>query len=92
MPTVLSLWVHPLHQIAQDLRNAGAKPGDCLRYNGPHSPTLSLALGPDLIHNRNCEPTEGRFLITPEWKLGECELFKMHVIAQEEYLYLCKRD
>jgi 4-amino-4-deoxy-L-arabinose transferase-like glycosyltransferase len=78
----------PAEQIAASLKALGVTPGTCVRYSGPHSPTLSLALGSEILHNR-CEPNDMAVLIAPEWKLKECEERGMQVVRSHGYLSLC---
>jgi len=90
LPTLNHLLVQPFEQIAQSVRER-ARPGDCIRYSGPHSPTLSIALGIELIHNR-CEPNLMKYLITPQWKEHECQERGMKIVDQKEYLLLCIKE
>jgi 4-amino-4-deoxy-L-arabinose transferase-like glycosyltransferase len=92
IPPVVTLWVDPYYSVIAEIKKTGLKPNECIRYNGQHSPSLSLALGKDLVYNKHCEPPTANFLITPEWKLKECDLFGMRVVYQDRYLFLCKRD
>jgi 4-amino-4-deoxy-L-arabinose transferase-like glycosyltransferase len=88
--TLDSLMVTPFYQIATSVKNDGAGSQDCIRYSGALSPTLSLALAPELLHNR-CEPGAMRYLIAPEWKKKECDERSFKVIDQKSYLVLCKK-
>ena len=88
--TLTDLMVTPLYQIAETIKKDGAIPGQCIRYSGTLSPTLSLALAPELIHNR-CEPGNMIYLIAPEWKSKECQELNFKIIDQKSYLVLCKR-
>ena len=88
--TVRTLMVTPFDEIAQSVKKDGATNADCIRYSGALSPTLSLALAPELIHNR-CEPEAMKYLIAPEWKAKECEERHFKVIDQKAYLMLCKK-
>jgi len=87
---VQELLVNPFYEIANSVKKDGAQTNDCIRYSGTFSPTLSLALAPELIHNR-CEPEDMRYLIAPEWKSSECEERHFKVIDQKAYLVLCKK-
>ena len=88
-PTIQELWISPIQNIALALHERNARTEDCIRYAGPHSPTLSLALGPNLYHNRGCEPTQGIYLIVPEWKLKECAERQFKVLEHSAFLNLC---
>ena len=88
--TVNDLMVVPFSEIAEVLKKDGAANADCIRYSGALSPTFSLALAPELIHNR-CEPNSMKYLVAPEWKAKECQDLKFNVIAHKSYLILCKR-
>jgi 4-amino-4-deoxy-L-arabinose transferase-like glycosyltransferase len=90
-PSIDSILVRPFVQIADDLKATHPSPGDCIRYSGPQSATLSLALGPHLLHNR-CEPSDARYLITPEWKAGECLQPGFTGISRHGHLILCRKD
>ena len=90
IPIAKELLFDPQEKITEIARDQYIKAGDCVRYGGPHSPTLSLALGYITFHNR-CEPYDAKFLIVPQWKLHECQELKMEVLAQSQYLYLCGR-
>jgi 4-amino-4-deoxy-L-arabinose transferase-like glycosyltransferase len=87
-PTLERILVTPFQEVAQDLKSLNPAPGTCIRYSGPFSATLSLALGHELLHNR-CEPGSARFLITPEWKANECENLQMQPIRHHSHLILC---
>lgn len=85
------LMITPFFEIADSLKALHPKAGECIRYAGALSPTLSLALGNELIHNR-CEANTMSYLITPEWKLRECENNHMKKVDQKSYLILCVKD
>lgn len=89
-PSISHIMVDPFYEIAKSLKERGAKPYDCIRYGGPHSPTLSIALGHELQHNR-CEPEAAVYLIVPQWKVRECEDKKMKILDEKSYLVLCGR-
>ncbi|NDD92502.1 hypothetical protein EBZ37_10495 [bacterium] len=89
-PAIHALMVEPQQKIAEDLKALNPSPTDCIRYAGPLSATLSLALGPKLIHNR-CDPTQVRYLIVPEWKVDECPAPEFTRVSQHGHLILCKR-
>jgi 4-amino-4-deoxy-L-arabinose transferase-like glycosyltransferase len=91
IPSVTKLLVTPFEEIAESVRYQQVLPTDCLRYAGPHSPTLSLALGYELIHNR-CEPYYMKYLIAPKWKEHECEERHMKVLDRKSYLILCGKE
>jgi hypothetical protein len=88
--TLNHLMVRPFYQVSEDIKKDGATSADCIRYSGALSPTLSLALAPELIHNR-CEPETMRYLIAPEWKAKECAERNFKVIQKESYLIVCKK-
>ena len=88
--TIESLMVTPFYDMAQVLKKEGAKTEDCIRYSGALSPTFSLALAPELIHNR-CEPEAMKYLVSPEWKAKECANRGFKIIEQKAYLVLCKK-
>jgi 4-amino-4-deoxy-L-arabinose transferase-like glycosyltransferase len=88
LPSLERIAIRPFQEIAADLKKIPAHRLDCIRYSGSFSPTLSLALAPDLIHNR-CEPGEMRFLVSPEWKADECERLGFKVYSTRAHLVLC---
>ena len=88
--TLNELMVKPFYQIAETLKNEKPAVYDCIWYSGSLSPTLSLALAPELMHNR-CEPYYMKYLVAPEWKAQECEEHHFKVIDQKSYLVLCKK-
>jgi 4-amino-4-deoxy-L-arabinose transferase-like glycosyltransferase len=88
--TLDNLLVKPFYEIATSLKNDGAKAEDCIRYSGTLSPTFSIALSPELLHNR-CEPYYMKYLVAPEWKADECERLNFKRIDQKSYLVLCKK-
>lgn len=91
LPTLERIAIRPFKEIASDLKKVPAFRTDCIRYSGSFSPTLSLALAPELIHNR-CEPGEMRFLISPEWKADECERLGFKVYSTRSHLVLCGKQ
>jgi hypothetical protein len=89
-PSIQALLIKPFYDISEDLKALNPPAGECIRYSGPFSATLSLALGPTLPHNR-CEPSDMKYLIAPEWKAGECEDLKFTRVSQRAHLVLCKK-
>ncbi len=87
-PTLDRIMVKPFEQISDDLKARNPSSSDCIRYSGPLSATLSLALGPNLIHNR-CEPNEAKYLIAPEWKAEDCKNFGLTEVSHRGHLILC---
>ncbi len=81
----------PFFEMASALKELRPAPEDCIRYGGPYSATLSLALAPELVHNR-CEPSTLRFLIMPEWKEHDCEAAGLKTILRRSYLLLCEKS
>jgi 4-amino-4-deoxy-L-arabinose transferase-like glycosyltransferase len=90
-PSIEGILVKPFVQIAEDLKARNPAASECIRYSGPLSATLSLALGPKLFHNR-CEPQETKFLITPEWKAAECQEAGFTEISHRGHLILCVKS
>jgi hypothetical protein len=90
-PSLEGILVKPFVQIAEDLKARNPAASECIRYSGPLSATLSLALGPKLFHNR-CEPQETKFLITPEWKAAECQETGFTEISHRGHLILCVKS
>jgi hypothetical protein len=88
LPTLENIAIRPFQEIASDLKKIPAYRTDCIRYSGSFSATLSLALAPELIHNR-CEPGEMRYLISPEWKADECDRLGFKVLSTRRHLVLC---
>lgn len=88
LPTLENIAIRPFQAIASDLKKIPAYRTDCIRYSGSFSATLSLALAPELIHNR-CEPGEMRYLISPEWKADECDRLGFKVLSTRRHLVLC---
>jgi 4-amino-4-deoxy-L-arabinose transferase-like glycosyltransferase len=90
-PSIEGVLVKPLVLVAEDLKTRNPAASECIRYSGPLSATLSLALGPKLFHNR-CEPEETKFLITPEWKAEECQASGFTEISHRGHLILCVKQ
>jgi 4-amino-4-deoxy-L-arabinose transferase-like glycosyltransferase len=88
--TLDDLMVKPFYEIAERIKQDGAVVTDCIRYSGTLSPTFSLALSPELIHNR-CEPGNMKYLVAPEWKTKECKDLNFKMIDQKSYLVICKK-
>ena len=90
-PSAKKLVVQPFVEIADTLKALHPAPEDCIQYSGPLSATLSLALAPELQHNR-CGSTSVRFQITPEWREEFCDPTHFKKITQKSYLILCERN
>ncbi|NDG83699.1 MAG: hypothetical protein EBX52_01505 [Proteobacteria bacterium] len=88
-PSAKELLVQPFYETAEKLKALHPTPSTCIRYAGPYSATLSLALGPELTQGR-CEPEQTRFLIVPEWKEQDCNPAKFQKIGQSSWLILCE--
>jgi 4-amino-4-deoxy-L-arabinose transferase-like glycosyltransferase len=88
IPIAVSLMVNPPNEIGHLLQTKYLKGGECIWYSGPHSPTLSLAIGFMAFHNR-CEPRDAVFLIVPSWKEKECAERNFTMLEKSGYLYLC---
>jgi hypothetical protein len=88
MPTAIDLLVTPIQQIAASLMARHPPNGSCIRYGGPNSPNLSIAMGMNVLHNR-CEPPNALYLIVPKWKAHECDDLQMKVLDEKSYLLLC---
>jgi 4-amino-4-deoxy-L-arabinose transferase-like glycosyltransferase len=89
-PSAKKLGVEPFVEIADTLKALHPGPSDCIQYSGPLSATLSLALAPELLHNR-CESMPLRYQITPEWREEFCDSAHFKKITQKSYLILCER-
>ena len=89
-PSAKALLITPFYEIADSLKALHPKENECIRYSGALSPTLSLALGNELIHNR-CEANTMHYLILPEWKIDECKLNHLEKVDQKSYLVLCAK-
>ena len=87
-PTLNELLIRPFQDAARTLKSRGALHSDCIRYSGAFSATFSLALAPELIHNR-CEPAEVKYLVAPEWKEAECDQRGMRKISRHSWLVVC---
>lgn len=62
----------------------------CLRYSGPHSPSLSLSMGMDITHNRcDLKNSPGNILIAPKWKKDECQNRGFPILFEASYLVVC---
>ncbi|MBS1959113.1 MAG: hypothetical protein JST80_06570 [Bdellovibrionales bacterium] len=79
---------NPAMEIAKDVNSLDYPPNTCMWYTGPHSATLSIALGNNILHNR-CEPPDMAMMIAPDWKVQECEERGMKVVSHHGYLNLC---
>jgi 4-amino-4-deoxy-L-arabinose transferase-like glycosyltransferase len=90
-PSAKKLGVQPFFEIAESLKTLRPAPSDCIQYSGPLSATLSLALAPELLHNR-CGSNPVRFQITPEWKEAFCDPAHFKKITQKSYLILCEKN
>lgn len=91
LPSLERIAIRPFQEIAADLKKIPTHRGDCIRYSGSFSPTLSLALAPELIHNR-CEPEEMKYLISPEWKADECGRRGFRILSTRAHLVLCGKE
>ncbi len=84
--------VTPYGEIALELKKQNAQPADCIRYNGPMSASLSLALtrtlGHTYTHNR-CEPIYAKFLVSTKAREKDCSENKMSVLHSGKTLILC---
>jgi 4-amino-4-deoxy-L-arabinose transferase-like glycosyltransferase len=87
-PSIQAFMVDPFYEIADSLKALHPAPTDCIRYNGPHSPTFSLALGMELTHNR-CESMYAKYIIAPAWRVSECKERHFEVVSTSRYLSLC---
>lgn len=87
---VQQLIASPVKNIAQAVLSMELPPDTCVRYSGPHSPSLSLELGNQIFHNR-CEPDQMKLLIAPSWKAEECAERGFEIIKTSGYLVLCQR-
>jgi 4-amino-4-deoxy-L-arabinose transferase-like glycosyltransferase len=88
LPSLERIAIRPFVEIAGDLKKIPARRTDCIRYSGAFSATLSLALAPELIHNR-CEPEAMKYLISPEWKAEECAGRGLRTLSTRSHLVLC---
>ncbi len=89
-PTAKGLLITPFQEIAESLKSLHPKKDECIRASGALSPTLSLAVGTELILNR-CDANTMRYLITPEWKADECQANHLEKVDQKSYLVLCAK-
>lgn len=84
--------VDPFFEVAEELKKNQVLPHDCIRFSGPQSATLSLALGkvlgPEFTHSR-CEPSEMKYLVAPTPKKAECAERKMSILLEGRMLTLC---
>lgn len=87
-PVLNELLIRPFQDAARTLKSRGALHSDCIRYSGAFSATFSLALAPELIHNR-CEPVDAKYLVSPEWKEAECDQRGMKRISRHSWLVVC---
>ena len=88
-PGAKELLVQPFYGIAMSLKARHPPASSCIRYAGPYSATLSLALGPELSQG-SCEPEKTQFLIVPEWKEQDCAPARFGMIARSSWLILCE--
>ncbi|MBU6154972.1 MAG: hypothetical protein KGP28_11770, partial [Bdellovibrionales bacterium] len=90
-PNLDSILVEPFEAIARDLKNRNPAHSECIRYSGPLSATFSIALGPELLHNR-CDTSNVTYLVVPDWRATDCQSPGFTEISRHGHLILCMQE
>jgi hypothetical protein len=87
-PLAARILVNPFQEIASELRARGTPASSCIRYSGPLSATLSIALAPGLRQNQ-CPDGVTNYRITPHWREAECSREGLKPLTRTGPLLLC---
>lgn len=87
--------VSPFHEAVMELKKRNPGPQDKLRYAGPMSASLSLAIGQEIdhhyFHNRSESNDDYRYLLVIQSKKQECANDRHQIIFENKSLVLCEK-
>lgn len=89
------IMVTPFTEVVRELKKRNPLPEDKLRYAGPMSASLSLAIGKEIshtyFHNRTESVNDYRYLIVIQSKKRECDNDQHEILFENKSLVLCMK-